>query len=215
MTITKVNTAKLQQAIKEFGSLQEAIDKLTMQKMATEAKLLALAKEINDKENKSEELNIEIEGLKDTILLKKQDVVYLQKTIADDKKQVEEYRQSISQFLYQYRLFESFVAILQTSPLGGKSIKDLATEILMIGEATWAFSEPSEKLRWLFIYTVLGKHLHCYSCTNCKAKFIVNKEPRSDILGYSCPICGLSFSVRADPSFLEAMLESGSNPDLA
>lgn len=214
MTTKKINTAKLRQAINEFGTLQEAIDKLTIQKTSVEAKLAALTKEVNDKEYKSKTLNIEIEGLKKTILLHRQDLAYLQKTIADDKKQVEEYRQSIKQFIYQYQLFESFLAILQSSPLEKKSIKDLAVEILMIGETTWTFSEPSEKMRWLFTYTVLGKHLHCYSCTRCETKFIVNKEPRSNMIGYHCPVCSSSYSVRADNSFLEAMLQSGDNRSL-
>ena len=81
--------------------------------------------------------------------------------------------------------------MLQTSPQEKKSIKDLAAEISTIGEATWTFIEPPEKLRWLFSYTVLGKHLHCYYCDRC----------------------GFMPSMKADPSFLEAMLSASEPAD--
>ncbi len=81
----------------------------------------------------------------------------------------------------------------------------------MIGEkVVWKFYDQPDRLRYLFVMTVLGDYLKCYRCDRCGLKFITNKEPQSHLLGYSCPSCGLTFYVQADDSFLEAMLNPSS-----
>ena len=153
--------------------------------------------------------------LKKTIEERKQGLRELENAFEKYKQDVNGFMANIKQFMLQYYLFEGFVSMLRTSPSTKEGIKELASNILIMGEAVWKFSNEPDKLRWLFVHTVLGEHLHCYSCTHCETKFIVNKEPRSNILGYSCPVCSFSYSVQADNSFLEAMLESSDNHDQA
>ena len=109
-------------------------------------------------------------------------------------------------------MVESFVAMLRTSPSTKEGIKELASNILMLGEAVWKFSDEPEKLRWLFVHTVLGEHLHCYRCDRCGLKLIANKKPQSHIIGYRCPDCGFLSSLKVDDGFFEAMLGPLGNP---
>jgi predicted RNA-binding Zn-ribbon protein involved in translation (DUF1610 family) len=103
--------------------------------------------------------------------------------------------------------------VAQTSPSNKESIRELASNILMIGEATWQFSHEPDKLRWLFVQTVLGDHLHCYRCDSCGIKFIANKKAQSVITGYHCPNCGFLSSAKPDDSFVEAILSSSESSD--
>ncbi len=199
MVAPKIDGVRLKQALEEFGSLQKAVDTLKMQKKALAADVSALTK---DKAN----LLGEIKRLDNTIKEYKQNLAHLKEDFRKYKQDVDEYMNSIKQFMRQYYMFESFVAMLQTSPSEKKSIRDLASHVLMVGEAIWEFYSLPDKLRYLFVTTVLGGHLKCYRCNRCGLKFIANKEPQSHYLGYSCPSCGLTFYVQADDSFLEAML---------
>ena len=76
----------------------------------------------------------------------------------------------------------------------------------MLGEKIWDFHDQPDRLRYLFVTTVLGDYLKCYSCNRCGLKFIASKEPKSYVTKFSCPSCGLSWDLHADDSFLEAML---------
>ncbi len=205
MADPKVNGARLKRALDEFGSLQEAVDSLKGQREALRTDVSALAK---GKTN----LLQEITRLELNIKKREENLTRLEEASQKYKQDVDEYVNSIKQFMLQYHIFESFLAMLQTSAPEKKSIKDLATRILMVGEAVWQFDEPPDKLRYLFVTTVLGDHLKCYRCSSCGLKFIVNSEPQSHFLGYSCPGCHLAFSVRPDDSFLEAMLSSSIKP---
>ncbi len=49
MTATKVNTAKLQQAIGEFGSLQKAIEVLELRKKEIETESMTLSRDLEIK----------------------------------------------------------------------------------------------------------------------------------------------------------------------
>ena len=124
------------------------------------------------------------------------------------KQDADEFVNNNKQFMLQYYMIEGFVAMLRTSPSTKEGIKELASNILMMGEAIWKFSNEPDKLRWLFVHTVLGEHLHCYNCDRCGLKFIANQEVQSHILGYHCPNCAYMSSMEADDSFLEAMLSS-------
>jgi len=199
MVAPKVDGVRLKQALEEFGSLQKAVAKLKIQKKALEADVSALTK---DRAHRLDE----IKHLDNTINEYKQNLTYLKEASQKYKQDVDEYMNSIKQFMRQYYMFENFVAMLQTSPSEKESIRDLASHILMIGEAIWDFHSLPDKLRYLFVTTVLGDYLKCNRCDRCGLKFIANKEAQSHSLGYSCPSCGLTFYVRPDDSFLEAML---------
>jgi predicted RNA-binding Zn-ribbon protein involved in translation (DUF1610 family) len=213
MATQKVNGARLRQAVKEFGSLQKAIDSLQTQKKTLETGISALTKGIEAKERARSNYLVDLKHLEETIEERRRNLADLEKAFMKYKQDAEEFIANNKQFLLQYYMVESFVAMLQTSPSNKESIRELASNILMIGEATWQFSHEPDKLRWLFVQTVLGDHLHCYRCDSCGIKFIANKKAQSVITGYHCPNCGFLSSAKPDDSFVEAILSSSESSD--
>jgi hypothetical protein len=203
MVAPKVDGAKLKQALEEFGSLEKAVDTLKIQKKALEADVSALTK---DRANRLGE----IKHLDNTINEYKQNLADLKEAFQKNKQVYDEYLSSIKKFMLQYAMFEGFIAMLQTSPSERKGIRDLAGYIIMLGDKIWDFYDQPDRLRYLFVTTVLGDYLKCYRCDRCGLKFIANKESKRYALNFSCPNCGLLGDVRADDSFLEAMLGSSS-----
>jgi hypothetical protein len=205
MVAPKVDGAKLKQALEEFGSLDKAVDTLRIQKKALEADVSALTKKRTNRLG-------EIKRLDDTINEYKQNLTNLKEALQKNKQSHEEYMNNQKEFMLQYAIFQGFVAMLQTSPAERKSIRDLASYILMLGEKIWDFYDQPNRLRYLFVTTVLGDYLKSYRCNKCGLKFIANKEPESYIRNFSCPNCGVLGHLSADDSFLEAMLGSSSEP---
>lgn len=198
MVAPKVDGVRLKQALEEFGSLEKVVDTLKIQKKSLETDVSALTRD-------RAKLLGEIKHLDNRIKEYKQNLAHLKEAFGKYKQDVDEYRSSFRQFMLQYYMFESLIAMLLTSPSAKESMDDLATQILMWSKAVWEFYDQPDKLRYLFIHTVLGGYLKCYCCTSCGASFIINKDAQS-YLGYSCPSCGLALYVRADDSFLKAML---------
>ena len=155
----------------------------------------------------------DLSHLKKTIEERKQNLDDLEKAFRKYRQDADEFIDNNKQFILQYYMVEGFVAMLRTSPSTKEGIKELAGNILIMGEAVWKFSNEPDKFRWLFVHTVLGEHLHCYRCDRCGLKFIANQEVQSHILGYHCPNCAYMSSMEADDSFLEAMLSSGEPAD--
>jgi len=208
MTATKINGLKLKQAVSEFGSLHNAINTLEMQKRKLEDELSALTEKIDAKQKKSASLDDEIKKQESIILQRRQEIGNLEEALRKCKQSYEEFMEEKKQFLLQYSIVESFVAMLHTSPSVKESIKELAANILILGDVVWKFSDEPNKHREVFIHIVLGDHLHCYYCEKCGLRFIANKQPESHILGYRCPDCGFLSSLKADDSFLQVMLGS-------
>ncbi len=208
MAAPKVDGAKLKQALEEFGSLEKAVDTLKTQKKALEADVSALT-------GKRANRLGEIKRLDNHINEYKQNLADLKEAFRKYEQGSNEYVNSIRQFMLQYAIFEGFVAMLKTSPSDRKSIRDLASYIIILGEKTWDFYDQTDRLRYLFVTTVLGDYLKCYRCSKCGLKFIANKEPESYIRNFSCPNCGILGNLYADDSVLEAMLGSSSKPTAA
>lgn len=199
MVEPKVNGVRLKEALKKFDSLEKAISSLKIQKKALETDLSALTKRRADRLS-------EINRLDNTINEYKQNLADLKEAFQKYKQGYDEYINSIKQFMLQYAIFEGFIAMLQTSPAEKKSIRELASYILMLGEKIWDFYDQPDRLRYLFVTTVLGDYLKCYRCNKCGLKFIANKEVKRPILPANCPNCGALSFLKADDSFLEAML---------
>jgi|GEM_PF-3411311 len=206
MVSQKVNGASLKQAVEEFGSLQKAINSLKIQKKALQTDLLALTRDIDSKEKARVKYLDDLNHLTKTIEERKQNFNDLEDAFEKYKQDTDKFVNNNKQFILQYYMIEGFVAMLRTSPSTKEGIKELASNILMMGEAVWKFSNEPDKLRWLFVHTVLGEHLHCYHCDRCGLKLIANKGPQSPIPGYWCPDCSILSSLEADDSFLKAML---------
>ena len=195
MTATKVNTAKLQQAIGEFGSLRKAIEILELRKKEIETEILTLTRDLDvKKKTRAKYLN---------------ELNQLDNSIKEHTEKLNEILTNINRYSNQYRLFESFLVMMLTAPHTEENLEELASTILVWSKIVWRSNLLPEKMRWLFVHTVLGEYLHCYRCDRCGLKFIANQEVQSHILGYHCPNCGFMSSMKADDSFLEAMLSSG------
>ena len=199
MTAIEVNTAKLQQAIEEFGSLQKAIEVLELRKKEIETEYLTVSRDLDVKKK------ITVKYLNE--------LKQLDSSIKERTEKLKEILISIDKYLKQYRLFESLVTMIQTPPHTVGDLEQLADIILVFSKMVWRSNILPEKARCLFVETVLGTHLHCYRCKGCGLKFIANQEAQNHILGYRCPNCTLMSSMVADDSFLEALLNSSGPAD--
>jgi predicted RNA-binding Zn-ribbon protein involved in translation (DUF1610 family) len=213
MTTQEVNGSRLRQAVKEFGSLQKAIDSLQIQKMKLEADISSLTTDIEAKEKARSKYQADLQRLEDVIEERKRNLADLEKAFRKYRHDADEFIANNKQFLLQYYMVEGFVAMLQTSPSTQESVRELAVDIIVIGEAIWKFSDAPNKLRRLFVQTVLGDHLHCYRCDSCGIKFIASKKAKNAIIGYHCPNCGFLSSAKPDDSFVEAILSSSESSD--
>ncbi len=199
MTVTKVNTIKLQQAIGKFGSLQKAIEVLKLRKKEIEAETLTLTGDLDVKKKiKAKYIN---------------ELNQLESSIKERTEKLKGILININKYLNQYRLFESFVAMMLTPPHTVEDLEKLANTILVFSKMVWRSNILPEKARYLFVETVLGNYLHCYRCDRCGLKIIANQEAQSHILGYRCPNCTYMSTMAPDDSFLEAMLGSDKNID--
>ncbi len=199
MTAAKVNTAKLRQAIGEFGSLQKAIEVLELRKKEIETETLTLTRDLDVKNKTKAKYLSELDQL--------------DSSIKERTEKLNEILTSISGYSKQYRLFESFVTMMQTPPHTVEDLEELAGTILVFSKMVWRSNILPEKMRYLFVETVLGNYLHCYRCDRCGLKIIANQEAQSHILGYRCPNCTYMSTMVADDSFLEVMLGSYKNLD--
>ena len=213
MVSEKVNGASLKQAVEEFGSLQKAINSLKTQKKTLQTELLALTRDIDSKEKVRVKYLDDLNHLKKTIEERKQELRELVDAFEKYKQGVDEFITNNKKFMLQYYMVESLVAMLRTSPSAKESIKELASNISILGDVVWRYTDEPDKLRKVFINIVLGDHLHCYRCDMCGMKFIANQEAKSHLLGYHCTNCSFMPSMKADDSFLEAMLSSSEPAD--
>jgi len=199
MTAIKVNTAKLQQAIREFDSLQKAIEVLELRKKEIETDNLTVSRDLDvKKKTRAKYLN---------------ELNQLDSSIKEHTEKLDEILTNINRYSKQYRLFESLITMMQTPPHTVEDLEELAVTILVFSKMVWRSDILPEKMRFLFVTTVLGKYLHCYRCDRCGLKIIANQEAQSHILGYRCPTCTYMSTMVADDSFLEAMLGSSEPAD--
>ena len=186
MTQTKVNGAKLNKALKQFGSLDKSIE--AMQK----------------KEKKLKQDTAELQLTKNN--LSKQ-VQSLDSQLHERLHQVQSLADKIEHYRFQYDLFEGFLAMVTGSPSKTSSLEGLITIFQKLA-GDWLTVKHSDDLRSIFIRTVMGDYLKCYRCDSCGARFIVNKEPcrKYHVISYKCPACHYSHQVTEDDSFLKAMV---------
>jgi len=198
MKATKVNTAKLQQAIGEFGSLQKAIEVLELRKKEIETETITLTRDLDEKKRIKAKYSNELNQLDS-------ELNQLDSSIKERTEKLNEVLASISGYLKQYLLFESLITMMQTPPHTVEDLEELAVTILIWSKTVWRSDFLPEKMRFLFVETVLGKYLHCYRCDRCGLKIIANQEV---LVGNRCPTCTYMSTMVADDSFFEAMLSS-------
>ena len=187
MTQTKVNGAKLNKALKEFGSLDNSIE--AMQK----------------KEKKLKQDTAELQLTKNN---RSKQIQSLDSQIHERQGQLQSLSDNVERYRSQYGLFEGLLAMLAGSPSVTNSLETLITILQKLASNDWYASHNTTELRSLFVSKVMGDYLKCYRCDSCGAKFIVNKEPcrKYNVISYKCPACHFSHQVTEDDSFLKAMI---------
>ncbi len=153
MKQTKVNGAKLNKALEQFGSLDNSIE--VMQKQ-NEQLMKQNAKLQLDKNNLSKQ------------------VQSLDSQLHERLNQVQSLADKIEHYRFQYDLFEGFLAMVTGSSSRTSSLEGLITTFQKLAE-TWLTVKTSDDLRSIFIRTVMGDYLKCYRCDSCGARFIVYK----------------------------------------
>ena len=192
MAASKISSTKLNEAIKKFGSLHQAIEALDNEKQVSEKDNIQLKKE-----------NIELKLTRDKLL---SEVAQLDGQISGKKDEWQSLSSKVQQHARQYQLFEAFVAMVAGSPSATSSLQVLATTINILCTG-WQASKKVDELRALFVRTVMGDYLKSFRCDYCKAQFMVNKKPHSQYLDYyECPACHSPSFMKPDDSFLKAMV---------
>jgi hypothetical protein len=194
MATPKVNGAKLKRAIEEFGSLEKAVEGLRNEK-------LALKKESGQLKQENAKLKLN----RDKWLA---EVKQLDDRVSHRTRQFEQLSDIVKEYRRQYDLFESFLAMVASSPSVADSLEALISSLRTLLDSGWHSSKGANELRSHFVRTILGDYLKCYGCANCGAAFLVNKKPHYEYFYnyYVCPACHQHSGVKADDSFLKAMV---------
>ncbi len=201
MAVPKVDVKKLKEALKRFGSLQSAVERLQTEKQALEGQIGRLRKVNNKLTAGRNGLSGEVKELKNCINAYKGELQDLANNIERDNT--------------QYMLFCEFMVMLLGPPSVTDSIGTLADLFQRLKESGWYVSKDPEELRGIFIRAVMGDYLKSFRCEACGAKFITNKEPEDKLFGngYYCPVCHNGYAVIDDDSFLKAMISDGKQLD--
>jgi len=194
MAVRKVDGVGLRKAIQNFGSLDQAIVVLQCTKAELEEQVSQLNEEAAKQKSARENLSSEIKDM--NVIL------------AEKKEQQRVFSEQIRDHRHQYELFQGFMTMLVTSPSVDSPIKALISSLEKLAGPGWQLSGSREQMRSLFIRAVFGDYLKCFHCTRCSSRFIVNKcQNRQYLLSsYQCPVCHYSSGVKADESFIKALV---------
>jgi hypothetical protein len=108
----------------------------------------------------------------------------------------------------EYGLFEALLAMFSGgTPYQDATPEKLASAILELGKG-WYPGRPPEELKGMFVTAVCGSYLHSIRCTQCQARFIVDRS--CDACDryhdkYQCPVCRSSWYTEANEDFIRAM----------
>ena len=198
----KVDTARLKQLLSEFGSLEGAVAAKRKEKNTLEEDVARLRGE-----------RVKLEG-DNRALEKRLDTLRAQ--VAEQNGLLEQIEAAVERRGRQYKLFESLVAMLLTSPSREGTLRGLVSYLDKLEQSGWHSVKKPGELKGIFIRVVLGYYLKCFQCGQCGARFILNMQPRYQPLSApcTCPSCGSATRVKEDESFLEAMLSPGKEDNL-
>ena len=198
----RVDAARLKQLLSEYGSLEEAVEAKRKAKGTLEKDVARFqAKRARLEEDKS--------------ALEKQ-LETLGSQIAEKNRLLKQIEGMVEQHSSQYKLFESFIAMLLTSPSHEVTLHDLILLLERLERDGWHTVKKPQELRRIFIQVVLGFYLRCYQCDNCGVRFILSGLPKDKpvFVSSKCPSCGSTSGVTEAETFLEAMLSPGGGEDL-
>jgi hypothetical protein len=186
---------KLKEAIDHYGSLQKATESV----------------ELKNKALKEENQCLEQKNNKMVLRIKRLDKRYIAQ-----RKRVESLEEKVRKFVGQYKLFESFLAMMVTSPSVSTSLKTMMELLKELTDAGWALSATPDQMRSLFVSKIMGDHLKCFRCKGCGNRFITNTGPKggSGSGFYIYPACHSPYQVVPDDSFLKAMVSEKQLDDI-
>lgn len=192
MTTRNVSGSKLKQALEKFGSLGKALEELQKERLSLEKD-----------NNLLRQMNSRVKSRIDRLFATNKE---LDDLISNQMNELDQISAIIEQHLRQYELFQGFLAMMEGSPSVTSSIKALIGS-LEIATSGWKTTKKADELRSLFIRATMGDYLKSFRCQNCRASFIVNKEPHNKYSNYyQCPSCHSISAVKPDDSFLTAMV---------
>lgn len=108
----------------------------------------------------------------------------------------------------QYGLFEALPAMFSTgTPYQDATPQKLGAIVTELAKG-WYSGRPPEELKGMFVTAVCGSYLHSIRCTQCQARFIVDRP--CDAYNryhdsYECPVCRSSWYTEANEDFIRAM----------
>ena len=198
----RVDAARLKQLLSEYGSLEEAVEAKRKAKSTLEKDVAQL---------QVERARLE----KDKSALEKQ-LETLGSQIAEKNRLLKQIEGMAEQHSSQYKLFESFIAMLLTSPSREVTLHDLILLLERLERDGWHTVKKPQELRRIFIQVVLGFYLRCYQCDNCGVRFILSGllKDKPVFASSKCPLCGSTSGVTEAETFLEAMLSPSRGEDL-
>lgn len=196
MTIPDIDAGKLKQAIREFGSLEKALEQQRHDNKSLRQRRDQLINESESLIRKKGELitNINMTKVK----------------LGHREEELQKLSEIFSIYDRQYDLFQGFLAMLLGSPSVGKSLKDLIILLQKLVDSGWSTTKNADNLRSLFVSTILGDYIKCFHCSVCGASFIVNRDlQRSFLYKYACPACHNWYGTEPDDSFVKTMVSKG------
>jgi regulator of replication initiation timing len=189
-----IDVKKLNEALEEFGSLQDANTKL---KQA----IADLKKENTYLRQENETLS----AINKNLSAQKKEIDVKIKHCQD---QYQSLAKQIKDIQRQYDLVCGLMTMITGSPSVNDSIDTIIDIFQKLKEPGWYLPKNADEMRSLFVRFVMGDYLKSFRCDHCGAKFILNKMPKKTLFGIDnyCPACHEWYAVKPDDSFLKAMV---------
>ena len=206
----------IKEAVKTFGSLGKAIAEREKEEKARKKAIVNLFREEKEKgrtlsreEREQKEI---LRVLNKSIALKHEKSTELSKLLDSRTNLLLDWDEQIEQNKWQWECFQLFISMLLASPSAPESLAAVGLNLQKLSEKGWMPSGEltlPEQRRAVFIFLVMGTYLHSIHCSNCKARFIVNKAPdeyHRHWSSYYCPVCHFWPYTKPDSTFLELMV---------
>jgi len=192
----------IKEAVKNLGSLDKAITEREKEKRA-----------LSGEERERRET---LRGLDGQIAIRHRTIREQDKKLESQRKLIEGCHELIERNKSQWQFFELFISMLTTSPSAPETLPKLELKIKGMAERGWLYSDDLtlEQRRAIFVFIIMGLHLHSIHCGKCETSFIVNKAHNAysgHRSSYYCPVCAFNGYTEPDDTFFDLMV----SPELA
>ena len=189
-----IDVKKLNEALEEFGSLQEA-----------NAKLKQANADLKKENAYLQQENGTLSAVHINLSAQKKEMDVKIKSYQD---QYQSLAKQIKELQHQYDLVCGLMAMITGSPSVNDSTNTIINIFQKLKDLGWYLPKNADEMRSLFVHFVIGDYLKSFRCDHCGAKFILNKTPKKTLFGIDnyCPACHEWYAVKPDDSFLKAMV---------